>query len=74
MKTHTRINELENSIRKELIKIRERIRRGEDSKILIWIIAQKLACSQRPLRDHPIFGGRSPLPPQAKNIVKRWVE
>jgi len=33
-----------------------------------------LACSQRPLRDHPQFGGRSPLPPEAKPEIVSWVD
>jgi hypothetical protein len=68
------IKELERNIRKELIRIRDQIRNGNDSEILIWVIPNKLACSQRPLRDHPKFGGRSPLPREARDLIINWVE
>ena len=66
---------LEKAIKAELNRIRWQIRRGDDSEILIWLLNGDLACSQRPLRDHPIFGGRRhPLPPKAKPLVIEWVD
>jgi hypothetical protein len=43
----------------------------KESELIVWVIPSALACSQRPLRDHPQFGGRSPLPPEAKLEVVR---
>ena len=66
---------LEEVIKAELIRIRRQIGQGDDSEILIWLLNGDLACSQRPLRDHPIFGGRRhPLPPKAKPLVIEWVD
>ena len=66
---------LEEAIKAELIRIRRQIGQGDDSEILIWLLNGNLACSQRPLRDHPIFGGRRhPLPPKAKPVVIEWVD
>ena len=61
-------------IRQELGRIRQQIRQGNESELVIWVIPNILACSQRPLRDHPRFGGRSPLPPEAKPEVVSWVD
>lgn len=41
---------------------------------MIWLLNGTLACSQRPLRDHPVFGCRIPLPLEAKPLVIYWVE
>ncbi len=42
---------------------------------MVWVIEDVLAVVQRPLRDHPIFGGRRrPMPPEAKPEVERWAE
>ena len=66
---------LEKAIKAELNRIRCQIGRGDDSEILIWLLNGDLACSQRPLRDHPIFGGRRrPLPPKAKPLVIEWAD
>jgi len=65
---------LEHRIRSELQRIRLQISNGDESEIVVWVIPSKLACSQRPLRDHPQFGGRSPLPPEARSLVIDWVE
>ena len=72
---------MESEIRDELWRIRNQVRAGDDSEILIWVIDGALACSQRPLRDHPVYspldpgsGTPPPLPPEAKPEVQRWVE
>ena len=65
---------LEKSIRSRLSRIRQQIKAGDDSDIMIWLLNGRLACSQRPLRDHPTFGGRVPLPPEARTLVIEWVE
>ncbi len=72
------------AIRVELCRIRGQIKAGNDSEILIWLLNGNLACSQRPLRDHPDYGVhlsdcqcgccRPPLPPKARSLVVDWVE
>jgi hypothetical protein len=62
----------------ELKRIRRKIYGGDDSEIWIWVIPNKLACAQRPLRDKAEFGGGPgkrprPLPPQARPLVEAWV-
>ena len=65
---------LEKDIKVKLGRIRRQICTGNDSEILVWLLDGTLACSQRPLRDHPDFGGRVPLPPKAKPLIVDWVE
>lgn len=65
---------LESSIRKKLEQIRDQIRSGDDSEIVIWVIPGELACSQRPLRYYPKFGGRKPIPVEARPLVINWVK
>jgi len=74
MNTQAEVKELERRIGNELRRIRRQIAAGNESEIAIWVIPWKLACSQRPLRDHPCFGGRTPLPPEARPLVTKWVE
>jgi hypothetical protein len=62
------------TIQKELQRIRQQLRGGDESEVWIWVIPSHLACAQRPLRDHPQFGGRSPLPSEARPLVERWVD
>jgi hypothetical protein len=51
--------------------IRERVQRASP---LLWVLEQNLACSPRPLRYHPQFGGRAPcLPPEAYEALKEWI-
>jgi hypothetical protein len=69
-----KIKEIERCIRNGLRRIRQQIRNGDESEIFIWVIPNKLACSQRPLRDHPQFGGRFPLPREARDLVISWVD
>jgi hypothetical protein len=67
-------NTLANAIRDELRQVRERLRLNPSDNPLIWPIPDRLACSQRPLRDHPVFGGRGrPLPREAGPEVVAWV-
>lgn len=62
------------TIRTELQRIRHQLREGDGSELWLWVIKGRLACAQRPLRDHPKFGGRSPLPPDARPLVVSWVD
>lgn len=76
------IKELERKIRKKLEKIRSQIKRGDESELVIWIIPNKLACSQRPLRDHPQFYGRGVIaiekiernPEKFRELIINWVD
>ncbi len=63
------MKELERHIKSELQRIRGQIAVGDEYEIIVWVVRGKLACSQRPLRDHPQFGGRNPLPPEARPLV-----
>ena len=62
------------AIKAQLSRLREQIRSGDESELLIWQLDGDLACSQRPLRDHPVFGGRAPLPRDARELVVAWVK
>ena len=62
------------TIKAELWRIRDQIKAGDNSEILIWLLDGTLACSQRPLRDHPKYGGRKALPATAKLLVVDWVK
>jgi hypothetical protein len=66
-------------IRYELERIRAQIERSDESEIWIWVIRERLACAQRPLRDNPKFGGGvgrrpPPLPPEARPVIEKWVD
>jgi hypothetical protein len=68
---------LEEDIKRKMQRLRDKISVGDETEIFAWIIPGKLACSQRPLRDHPDFGGRAPLPPlppRARPLVEAWVD
>jgi len=64
----------ERHIAKELERLRTQISQGDSSEIFVWVIPGQLACSQRPLRDDPYFGGRSPLSAKSKPLVVDWVQ
>jgi len=67
-------------IRGCLEQLRRQLCAGNNSKILCWVIPGVLACSQRPLRDHPVYSPCSsgfrpqPLPPEASTLVVEWVQ
>src|ERR1044071_8785208 len=69
---------LANTIRQEIWRLRERLSRDPSGHPVIWTVPAHLACSQRPLRDHPAFQderGRPlrPLPSFAGPEVIAWV-
>ncbi len=68
------MDKTEREILAKMWALRERLRRNPDANPIEWIIPDRLAGSQRPLRDHPDYGGRTPLPAEAKPLVVRWVE
>jgi len=48
---------------------------GDDSEIILWVIPGALACSHRPLRHHPRYGGSGqPIPEDAKQLILDWLE
>lgn len=65
--------QLEGSIRTQLRALGESLQAGDDSNLVVWVLEGVLACAQRPLRRHPVFGGRKPLAPEARNAVIEWV-
>lgn len=54
--------------------LRYRLRDDPGVDPLIWPIYGELACSQRPLRDHPTYQDYNPLPPEAEPLVVAWVQ
>lgn len=66
--------DLANQIRSDLWTLRREIKAGSKSALVIWPIPEKLACAQRPLRDHPLYGGSAKvLPPEAATEVLSWI-
>jgi hypothetical protein len=62
-------------IRKEVSKARCRAKSGEELCPAAWVIENALAIIQRPLRDHPIFGGSGKaVPYAARTQIDRWAE
>ena len=50
-----------------------KLKEGDNSQLLYWVIPCFLACTPRPLRYHPRYGGsRKPLPPEATDLVRDW--
>lgn len=68
------MNQRERRIKEELARVRAKLRAGDESEFMIWPIPDTLACAQRPLRYHPVFGGRTPLPREARDLVVSWVD
>jgi hypothetical protein len=54
--------------------LRQRLSDDPNADPLIWPIYGELACSQRPLRDHPKYCDCNPLPPEAAPLVVAWIE
>lgn len=51
-----------------------RIEAGDESELLIWILPCVLACSHRPLRHNPLFGGSGRnLAPEATPLLHEWI-
>ncbi len=46
-----------------------------DERLLYWVIPDKIACSHRPLRHHPLYGGSGrSIPQEATELVIEWVD
>lgn len=55
--------------------LRRRLEAGDESDILVWVMPSRLACAQRPLRHHPLYGDSGlPIPGEAKPLILNWVE
>lgn len=64
-----------NELRAALAALGRRLSIGDNRELLVWVIHEKLACAQRPLRYHPQFGGSGKdLPPDASPEVQTWVD
>ena len=52
----------------------KRLDSGDYSELLVWVIGGSLACSHRPLRHHPHFGGSGlDLPATATHCLFEWI-
>lgn len=71
---HQLENKLAGRIREQMWELRDRLSVYPDDNPLAWPIVHQLACSQRPLRDHPLFRDQKPLPREAGPYVVKWVE
>lgn len=67
-------NQLAETIRTKMWDLRAHLRSDPTADPLAWCVRDHLACSQRPLRDHPAFHDKKPLPPEAGPYVVTWVE
>jgi hypothetical protein len=52
-----------------------KIANGDDSTLVVWVIAGQLACAHRPLRYHPRYGGSGRnLAADASPLVFEWAD
>lgn len=67
--------QLANQIRSGMRALRDAAKLGEEIAPVEWVIEDELACCQRPLRDHPQFGGsREDLPRDAGLTLEKWAD
>jgi hypothetical protein len=60
-------------IRSALKQLARRMRAGHYSEILHWVVPDGLACGQRPLRHHALYGGSGKnIEPAAAPLVREW--
>jgi hypothetical protein len=61
-------------LQRQLSDLGVRLRTRDDSRLLVWVIPEQLACAHRPLRKHPDYdGSQVDLPPDAAPLVLQWV-
>ncbi len=61
-------------IRLAMKALKVRLEHGDNSELLHWVIPSQLACAQRPLRHHPIWGASGfILGPEATSLIVEWV-
>jgi hypothetical protein len=61
-------------VQKAIHRARQLARHGMELCPAVWVIEGALAIVQRPLRDHPEFGGRGAMRSAAKPELERWAE
>jgi hypothetical protein len=67
-------DELTLRIRAAMVDLAGELQSDPGSLPLRWILPGLLACGPRPLRYHPTYGERSPLPSEAWPLVLDWIE
>ncbi len=68
-----RIDAKTEEIRSALRRMGKRMKLGDDSEILHWVLPDALVCGQRPLRHHALYGGSGRnIEPEAAPLVKDW--
>ena len=69
------LNQIANTIRDGIRKLRVLNERGDYSQVMTWVIERSLACTARPLRYHHDYGGSGkPLPAEATPVLDKWIE
>jgi hypothetical protein len=54
--------------------LKARLEADDDSELLVWVLRDRLACAQRPLRHHPRYSGSGVVLPIALTpLVFEWV-
>ena len=63
-----------NQIRHALQLLKHKLKNGDNSDLLHWVIPDRLACSQRPLRHDPLYGGSGKnIAPEAAPLLRDWM-
>jgi len=63
-----------NEIRRALSDLGLKLKAGDESQLLVWVLPDTLACVHRPLRHHPDFGGSGRhLPSIATTLIITWI-
>jgi hypothetical protein len=66
---------IRNRLRNQLANLGRQLDWDFSHNLIIWVLPARLACSHRPLRHHPIFGGsQRDLPLEARKAVLEWVD
>lgn len=61
-------------IRRSLSGLGQKLKAGDESQLLVWVLPDTLACVHRPLRHHPEFGGSGRrLPSVATSLIITWI-
>jgi hypothetical protein len=69
------IEDKTDKVRKAVAELKARQKNAGSSEVFCWVIPEKLACGQRPLRHHPLYGGSGQnLSPEAAPEVKKWAQ
>lgn len=69
------LKEKAQKIRQEMSALGKKLKAGDESQLLVWVISDSLACAHRPLRHHPDFGGSGrDLPSAATPLIFTWID